>query len=200
LNRKGTGTDGVKKTKVRIKRTDPIFVFEMSMNKNKAFFFDRDGVINMDHGYVSTIDDFAFMEGVFPALRSLATRGYLLIIVTNQSGIARGYYTEENFRVLTDWMLKQFVAEGIEIVGVYSCPHSPESNCSCRKPAPGMFLQAVRDHGIDPAASWMVGDKASDMIAAEAAGIQNRVLIGERECAHSTHTISNLADLLELPI
>jgi D-glycero-D-manno-heptose 1,7-bisphosphate phosphatase len=172
----------------------------MNSNRQKAFFLDRDGVINVDHGYVAQMEEFAFMDGIFDVLRTLAAKGYLLIIVTNQSGIGRGYYTLEDFRTLTDWMLERFSAEGIQIAGVYSCPHSPESNCGCRKPAPGMFFQAIREHGIDPAVSWMIGDKPGDMAAAEAAGILNRVLLGGAVSGHSTHSISNLTELLELPV
>ncbi|MCC7300344.1 MAG: D-glycero-beta-D-manno-heptose 1,7-bisphosphate 7-phosphatase [Verrucomicrobia bacterium] len=170
----------------------------MSKAGRKAFFLDRDGVINVDRGYVSKVDDFIFMDGVFPVLRALSAKGYALIIVTNQSGIGRGYYTAEDFQVLTDWMLRKLEAEGIEIAGIYSCPHSPEVNCHCRKPAPGMLLQAIREHGIDPAVSWMVGDKPSDMAAAEAAGIRNRVLLGRELSGHCTHMISTLRELAGL--
>lgn len=172
----------------------------MKPHGQKAFFFDRDGVINIDHGYVSKIEDFDFISGIFPVMRSLAEKGYALIVVTNQAGIGRGYYTEEDFRTLTAWMLEQFAAEGIEIAGVYRCPHRPGEGCSCRKPEPGLFLQAIRDHQLDPSACWMLGDKSSDLQAAEAAGIQNRVLLGRADLRHSTHTISNLGELLELPV
>ncbi len=172
----------------------------MKPNSQKAFFFDRDGVINVDHGYVSKPEDFDFMEGIFPAMRLLAGKGYLLIVVTNQAGIGRGYYTEEDFQKLTGWMVGRFSEEGIQIAGVYRCPHHPDAKCACRKPEPGMFLQAIRDHQLDPAACWMLGDKGSDIQAAAAAGIRNRVLLGNTESVHSTHTISNLSELLELPI
>lgn len=172
----------------------------MNGAKQKAFFLDRDGVINVDHGYVSKIEDFQFMDGIFPVLRALAEKGYALIVVTNQSGIGRGYYTKEDFARVTEWMLAQFEAEGITIIAVYNCPHSPESNCACRKPAPGMFLKAIQDHSIDPSASWMIGDKSSDMQAAAAAGICNRVLLGTAESVHSTHHISEISQLLELPV
>lgn len=166
----------------------------------KAFFIDRDGVVNVDHGYVASIDDFEFMADVFPVLRSLSARGYLLVVITNQSGIGRGYYTEEDFRKLTDWMLQRLSAEGIELAAVYSCPHSPEEECDCRKPAPGMFLQAERELGLDMSASWMVGDKESDMQAAEAAGIPNRVLLGKAESETNTRRVVSLSELLELPV
>jgi D-glycero-D-manno-heptose 1,7-bisphosphate phosphatase len=172
----------------------------MKTGTQKAFFLDRDGVINVDHGYVAKINDFTFMDGVFPVLRAIAAKGYALIIVTNQSGIGRGYYTEEDFKKLTEWMLSRFVEKEIQIAGVYSCPHSPEADCACRKPAPGMFIQAIREHGIDPASSWMIGDKPSDMEAAKVAGICNRVLLGGAVSGHSTHKIMKLNELLDLPL
>lgn len=162
----------------------------------KAVFFDRDGVINVDHGYVATIKDFEFVDGIFTVMRTLQAMGYCLVIVTNQSGIGRGYYTERDFKVLNDWMLGRFESEGIKIGGVYYCPHGPESGCGCRKPAPGLFLNAMRDHEIDPAVSWMVGDKESDMVAAERAGITGRVLIGDGASEHCTVNGSSIESLL----
>ena len=138
------------------------------------------------------------MDGIFPVLQAIASKGYTLIVVTNQSGIGRGYYTQEDFRILTEWMLARFSEQGILIAGVYSCPHSPESSCTCRKPAPGLFLQAIQEHGIDPSLSWMIGDKPSDMVAAAAAGIENRVLLGTSDSEQSNHTISELSELMNL--
>lgn len=166
----------------------------------KAFFLDRDGVINIDHGYVSRIEDFEFIDGVFPVLRALIEKGYALFVMTNQSGIGRKYYTAEDFRKLTDWMIGKFAEQKIEITAVYSCPHAPEEKCLCRKPLPGMFQQALQEHGIDPASSWMLGDKDTDMAAAETAGIPSRVLLGEAESTHCTHRISSWTELLNLPV
>ena len=164
----------------------------------KAVFFDRDGVINVDYGYVSTIHDFQFTNGIFPVMRSLQERHYALIIITNQSGIGRGYYSELDFQVLTKWMLKQFEGEKINIDGIYYCPHSPEERCSCRKPKAGMILQAIQEHRLSLSGSWMVGDKKSDMLAAERAGIKNRVLLGGKASASSTFNMSVIEDLLSL--
>ncbi len=172
----------------------------MNLSQQKAVFFDRDGVINMDHGYVSKAENFEFVDDIFPVMRALTEKGYALIVVTNQSGIGRGYYTVKDFRKLTHWMRSRFAEEGVEIAGVYHCPHGPEADCACRKPAPGMFFQAIREHSIDPEASWMVGDKSSDMEAAEAAGICNRVLLGDADSGHSTRRITKISDLLSLPI
>lgn len=169
-------------------------------NMQKAFFFDRDGVINADHGYVSRAEDIEFLPGIFPVMRELQSRGYVLIVVTNQSGIGRGYYTEDAFLLLTGWMINQFAAEGINIQGFYHCPHAPEDQCSCRKPEPGLFLRAIQDHDVDTETSWMVGDKESDMCAAEKAGIRNRVLLGGKASEHSTCAISDIRELLELSV
>ena len=150
----------------------------------KAAFLDRDGVINIDHGYTYKPEHFDFIDGVFDACRHLQSLGYLLIVVTNQSGIARGYYDEQDFAVLTSWMKQQFAAHGVKIDGVYYCPHHLEKgqvpyniDCDCRKPNPGMLLQAIREYGIDPAQSLMVGDKAADMQAATAAGVARKFLV-----------------------
>jgi D-glycero-D-manno-heptose 1,7-bisphosphate phosphatase len=151
---------------------------------NKALFLDRDGVINVDHGYVSTPEQFEFVNGVFEACKHFQAQGYKLVVVTNQSGIARGYYSPEQFKVLTQWMCQQFAAHGVHITAVYHCPHHPTKghapyvqDCNCRKPAPGMLLQAIAEHGIDPAQSIMVGDKGADMQAAAAAGVGHKVLV-----------------------
>lgn len=166
----------------------------------RAFFLDRDGVVNVDHGYVARTEDFKFMPNIFPVLRCLSDKGYLLVVITNQSGIGRGYYTEEDFQKLTDWMLGRFSDEGIDLAAVYSCPHRPETGCACRKPAPGMLLQAQQELGVNMSASWMVGDKESDMQAAAAAGIPNRVLLGMESSPSSTYLVASLEALLELPV
>lgn len=150
----------------------------------KAVFLDRDGVINIDHGYVSSPEQFEFVGGVFEACQQFQAHGYKLVVVTNQSGIARGYYTAAQFEVLTQWMCQQFAAHGVHITAVYHCPHHSSTglapyvqDCNCRKPAPGMLLQAIAEHSIDPAQSIMVGDKVADMQAAAAAGVGYKVLV-----------------------
>jgi len=143
----------------------------------KAIFLDRDGVINVDKGYVYKIEDFEFTKGAIKALKYFQSLGYILIVVTNQSGIARGYYKLEDFKKLTKWMKNRLKADGIEIKEVYFCPHSPDDRCSCRKPSPGMILKAAKDYDIDVKKSWMIGDKPSDIEAALKAGIENTILI-----------------------
>ena len=151
----------------------------------RAAFLDRDGVINIDHAYVCRIEDFDFIPGVLEAARMLHDAGLDLIIVTNQSGIGRGYYTVEDFRRLDAAVRAVFAEHGAPITDVYFCPHHPSKAldpwrcvCDCRKPAPGMILRAAREHDIDLAHSIMFGDKPSDMQAAAAAGVGTRVQLG----------------------
>lgn len=150
-----------------------------------AAFLDRDGVINIDRGYVFRREDFEFVPGTLDAARELKSLGFALVVVTNQSGIARGYYGPEQFHGLTDWMKEMFAAHGAALDGVYFCPHHPTEGgapyreaCGCRKPAPGLLLDAARDLDIDVRRSVLFGDKASDLQAALAAGIPHRVLLG----------------------
>ena len=143
----------------------------------KAIFLDRDGVVNKEVNYLFKIEDFEFIDGIFDACLYFQSLGYAIIIVTNQSGIARKYYTENDYQTLTKWMLRQFKDSGIEILNVFHCPHGPESTCECRKPKPGMFLKAKDKHNTDMEKSWMIGDKERDTIAANSAGIDNTILI-----------------------
>jgi len=146
----------------------------------KALFLDRDGVINIDHGYVSTIDDFEFTDGIFEFIKLFIDKGYRIFIITNQSGIGRGYYTQRDFDILTNFMLDEFRARGIAIDGVYHCPHAPEEMCRCRKPSIGMVEKALLDYpDIDLENSIMVGDKQSDMDFAINANIKDRIFIKE---------------------
>ena len=149
----------------------------------KTVFLDRDGVINKEVGYLHKIQDFEFIDGVFEACLYFQSLNYQIIVVTNQSGIGRGYYDEDAFHVINNWMLEQFKNKRIEILDVFFCPHDPESNCDCRKPKPGMFNQANEKHDIDMEKSWMIGDKEADVAAANSAGIKNTILV------KSGHTI-----------
>jgi len=145
----------------------------------KALFLDRDGVINIDHSYVYKIEEFEFVEGIFKFLKEAQKRGYLLIVVTNQSGIGRGYYSLEDFEKITDFMVKKMQEEGVDIKKeqIFFCPHSPESNCSCRKPEPKMILDAKDEFDIDLSKSILIGDKVSDIEAGIRAGVGKNILI-----------------------
>ncbi|OCH33649.1 D-glycero-beta-D-manno-heptose-1,7-bisphosphate 7-phosphatase [Aliivibrio fischeri] len=149
-----------------------------------AVFIDRDGVINVDRGYVHKRDDFEYIDGVFEATKKLKEMGYLLVLVTNQSGIARGMFTEDQFEILTEWMDWNFADNGVDFDGIYYCPHHPEATvekykeaCDCRKPNPGMLVSAQRFLDIDMENSIMIGDKKEDMMAAQAAGVGTRILV-----------------------
>ncbi|MET0106918.1 MAG: D-glycero-beta-D-manno-heptose 1,7-bisphosphate 7-phosphatase [Sedimenticola sp.] len=155
-----------------------------SENKPRALFLDRDGVVNVDNDYIFRQEDFHFMEGIFEVCHTAQNLGYLLVIITNQSGIARGYYTEDDFNQLTEWMLGQFQSRGIGIARVYFCPHHPtlgtlryRKSCRCRKPNPGMPLQAMEELDIDMQNSLLIGDKARDIRAGSSAGIGTNILL-----------------------
>lgn len=181
------------------------------MAGRKALFLDRDGVINVEKDYVHRREDFEFVDGIFELGREARARGYLLVVVTNQSGIGRGYYTEETFRALTEWMKGEFAREGVEIARVYHCPYHPtegigeyRADSFDRKPAPGMILRAAEDLGLDLGASILVGDRLPDMRAAEAAGVGTRVLFrtarsepGAEALAH--RIVDRLADVFGAP-
>lgn len=170
---------------------------------NKALFLDRDGVINTDKNHVHLIADVDFIEGIFPLASAAHKAGYKLIVITNQGGIARGKFTEEQFQTLMSWMHEQFAINNAPLTAVYHCPHHPEHGertiCECRKPKPGMLLQAASEHDIDLSRSLMVGDKQSDMQAAKAAGIPIRIFIPGWEDAsppEATQTVVRLAEVL----
>lgn len=157
------------------------------MRVNKAVFLDRDGVINVEKDYAYKIEDFEFLPGVFEAVKRFNSLGFIVVVVTNQSGIARGYYTDGDFWRLTEYMLKEFGKHGAKIAKVYRCPHGPSDGCSCRKPLPGMFLTAKNELNIDMKNSWMIGDKEGDVEAALAAGVGQTILV------RSGHKIDELA-------
>lgn len=152
-------------------------------NNIQAIFLDRDGTINIDHGYIYRIEDFKFVPGALEALKILAARQIPLYIVTNQAGIARGLYTESDVLTLHRWMLDVLQAEGVTIREVLYCPHHAQGIvpaftqlCDCRKPAPGMIERVLRREGYDPARTFMIGDKPSDVGAGRAAGTRTVLL------------------------
>ena len=154
---------------------------------NKAIFLDRDGTINVEKHYLYKVEDFEFLPGVVDALQQLHQAGYLLLVITNQSGIGRGYYTEEDFLKLNDWMVSDLKQQGVTITGVYFCPHLPDAqvekyrkDCECRKPKLGMYRQAIADHDIDLSQSYAIGDKIRDCAICETTDCRG-FLIGENE-------------------
>ena len=131
----------------------------------KVIFLDRDGVVNVDKGYVYKIEDFEFKDGIFEFLEEIEKMGYGCIIITNQSGIGRGYYTLDQYYMLDGWMIEEFKKRGIMILKSYFCPHTPSDMCNCRKPKAGMIQRATREHHIDLPHSMLLGDKLSDINA-----------------------------------
>ena len=157
---------------------------------NRALFLDKDGVINVDHGYVCTPERTDFIDGIFDLCREATRRGFLNVVVTNQAGIARGYYTEQAFLAYMEWVRGEFRKRDARLDAVYYCPHHPVHgigeylrDCECRKPRPGMLLAAQREWDIDPAGSVFLGDNVSDAEAAAAAGI-GHVLLLESTALH----------------
>ena len=143
----------------------------------KTIFLDRDGVVNKEVRYLYRLSDFEFIDGIFDACLYFQKLEYKIVIITNQSGIARGYYNENDYLKLTEWMLGQFNNNGINILDTFYCPHGPESLCECRKPKPGMLIEAKDKYNISMNDSWMIGDTESDIKAANAAGIINTILV-----------------------
>ena len=150
----------------------------------RAAFIDRDGVLNEERAFVHRIEDFVFLPGAIEALRALERAGYRRVVVTNQSGIARGLYTEADYQRLTDQVRERLRGEGVTLDAIEYCPHLADAPlaqyrraCECRKPAPGMLLKAIRALDLDPAGSFLVGDRLTDVQAGRAAGIGRCFLV-----------------------
>ena len=150
----------------------------------RAAFIDRDGVLNEERAFVHRIEDFVLLPGAIEALRALERAGYRRVVVTNQSGIARGLYTEADYQRLTDQVRERLRGEGVTLDAIEYCPHLADAPlaqyrraCECRKPAPGMLLKAIRALDLDPAGSFLVGDRLTDVQAGRAAGIGRCFLV-----------------------
>lgn len=148
------------------------------MTQRRALFLDKDGVINLDHGYVCMPERTDFVEGIFDLCRAATQHDWLVIVVTNQAGIARGHYTEPQFLAYMDWLRSRFVEHAARLDAIYYCPHHPvhglgayRRDCECRKPKPGMILAAQREWDIDLSRSLLLGDSAGDLEAGAAAGV-----------------------------
>ena len=174
----------------------------------KAIFLDRDGVINKDVGYVHKLEEFQFIEGIFEFCRFMLSRDYLLIVITNQAGIARGFYSEDDFLKLNDWMLGEFLKNDVIITKVYYCPHHPEfgvGKYKCdsldRKPKPGMLLQAHKDFNVNMSQSILIGDKDSDIEAGFNAGVGTLIRLNNNKYNSATRiphiTCSDFADIMK---
>lgn len=164
----------------------------------KALFLDRDGVVNKEKNYLYKKEDFEFVEGIFEALHTLQTNyGYKIFIITNQSGIARRYYTTEQFLELTEWMVQIFASHGVEICEVQFCPHAPDEPCKCRKPSPYMIEQMAQKYQINLQNSWMIGDKYIDIEAGLNATIPQANTIQVRSGHHFDESCSPARYILD---
>ncbi|MBK9393167.1 MAG: HAD family hydrolase [Uliginosibacterium sp.] len=170
----------------------------------KALFLDRDGVINHDPGYVHRADQVEFIDGIFELCRAAVARDYLIIIITNQAGIGRGFYTEAQFHSLMDWMRARFAAEGAPLTEVYFCPSHPEHGIGEyridspeRKPNPGMILNAQQAFTLDLAASLLIGDKPGDCEAGARASVGVRLLYDPADETRSPFASAHIRDLGE---
>jgi D-glycero-D-manno-heptose 1,7-bisphosphate phosphatase len=171
----------------------------------KALFLDRDGVINHEVGYLHAAEDVRWVEGIFELCRTAVGLGYKLVVVTNQAGIARGFYSEAQFEVLMQWMRAEFVKQRVALDAVYFCPYHPEHGVGeyrreheDRKPEPGMLRRAARELGLDLEQSVMVGDRCSDIAAANAAGLRQAFLLLGTEaeaCAGEYEAVNSLAEV-----
>ena len=165
--------------------------------KKRAAFFDRDGTLNVDKGYLYRKEDFAWLEDAVDAIRACNEADALVIVVTNQSGVARGYYKEADIRALHDWMNDDLANYGAHIDGFYYCPHLPDGTvekyaviCDCRKPKPGLIKEACRDFPIDRSRSFLIGDSPRDLECAERAGVKSYRYEGGSLLAMVRHALS----------
>jgi len=171
----------------------------------KALFLDRDGVINIEKDYLYKIKDFEFIEGIFDLCKYYQSLGYIIVVVTNQSGIAREYYNDEDFKRLTTWMTGVFTENNVIITDVYYCPHHEKISgpCVCRKPKPGMLLDAAKKYEIDLGNSIIIGDKERDIQAGINAGLQETYLYDESATitlSKATKIVKKLDDIWKIDV
>jgi D-glycero-D-manno-heptose 1,7-bisphosphate phosphatase len=154
---------------------------------NKAIFLDRDGVLNHEiYDYICKIEDFEVLEYQIPVLKRFYDEGYMLVVITNQGGIALNRYTEEQLAAMHQHLFERFEAHGAKITKAYHCPHHPTVSepCTCRKPLSGMVLEAIAAYDIDPSLSVMIGDKPRDVSAAEGAGVKGILIEPDEELVY----------------
>lgn len=149
------------------------------MGKNKIIFLDRDGTINVDYGYVFKKEKLEFIPGVIEGLKILSDYDYKFIVITNQSGIGRGYYTLDQYFEFNNYMIEKLKENNISILDVYFCPHIESDNCECRKPKTKLFLDAIKKHNIDTENSFVIGDKIRDLTISEKTNIKPILLTDE---------------------
>lgn len=161
-----------------------------------AVFFDRDGTINPDPGYIRAPEDFSLFPETIPALRLLREHGYLLFVVTNQSGIGRGYFRHEDLAAVHRRMEALLLTGGITLDGIRYCPHHPDEDCDCRKPSPFMIQELARIHGVDLSRSWFVGDTPADVVSGRRAGCRTVRILGENEEERDPGVLQSRPDIV----
>lgn len=164
---------------------------------NRAVFLDRDGTVNEDFGYSADPNKVHILPGVIQALSILKEHSWLLVIVSNQSGIGRGYYNLEDLSAVQEKIEAELAIDGINLDGFYFCPHAPDERCSCRKPEPGLLFRAASELGINLAHSWMVGDKISDIAAGQRAGCRSILINRNQQSGEKTQTGDNQYAILK---
>jgi D-glycero-D-manno-heptose 1,7-bisphosphate phosphatase len=172
---------------------------------HRALFLDRDGVVNVEIGYLHRIEDVRWVPGIVPLCRTARDLGYKVIVVTNQAGIARGFYTEDDFFSLMAWIRAELRRDGVEFDAVYFCPFHPTEGVGSyrcehedRKPGPGMLLRGAQEFGLDLKQSILVGDRCSDIGAANAAGLRQAFLLAGTDtvrCSGDYLSIKSLAEV-----
>jgi len=169
----------------------PLYTITMT-EKNKAVFLDRDGVLNQEMGdYVCRFEDFHVLEHNFDTLKQLQDRGYLLIVATNQGGLAKGWYTEQQLTEMHEHLKQLYGQHGVEFTDIYYCPHHPNftGDCDCRKPKPGLLLRAIEKYNIDPSQSYFIGDRERDVEAGTAAGVTGILIDSDQPLSDILHLI-----------
>lgn len=181
----------------------------MGSHTVKALFLDRDGIINVDHGYVGRYEDFEYVDGIFSLITRFENAGYKIIIVTNQSGIARGLYSEDDFKALMSAVQQDFYQAGIGKVSVYFCPHHPEhgigtykKQCACRKPNPGMLIQAAEEHSISLPLSIMIGDSWRDIQAGQEVSLSHCYYVSSKAPPANAEleNVTQVTSLNDIPV
>jgi D-glycero-D-manno-heptose 1,7-bisphosphate phosphatase len=171
--------------------------------RNKALFLDRDGVVNIDYAFVHQQQNFTFVEGIFELCHYFTNRNYQIFIITNQSGIGRGFYTEQTFQKLMQWVSAEFLKRAIVIQKSYYCPHHPiegigiyKRHCDCRKPKAGMLFKAAKEFNLDLSQSLLIGDKLSDIATGKKAKLQHNYLI--KSHYQSAYDFSSVTEMIQL--
>ena len=176
--------------------------------KNKAVFLDRDGVLNEDSGYTYQLSDLRLLDGVIEGLQSILALDYKVIIITNQSGIARGLFSTDELHIFMNGLISVLLENQINVTDYFYCPHHPKGKlqeysikCSCRKPEPSMLFAAEKKHNLDLSKSILIGDKETDILAGQNANLFSNILISSKERndqSNATHIARNLIDAAEI--